>query len=142
MCTAAACLFTVASCSDSGSPEAGASSVPSYAAGQDQHSAKQFASYWVDTLNKATVTGKTATLKSISLDSCVTCLDFAKQLDSIYGAGGHVETTGWDVQTVVPEKELQDEAGMSVKVQVAPQTVVSEKGARPSSTTAASSGSG
>jgi hypothetical protein len=127
LCAATACCFAVASCSSSGKPSAessGGASVPSYASSNDQHGAEQFAGYWVDTLNKATVSGKTAQLKALSDKSCTRCSDFAAKLDEIYAGGGHVETSGWDVETMVPERGLpQGTAGMKVQVKVAPQSV-------------------
>ena len=131
MSAAVACLFAVSSCGDDASKSSpGASAVPSYASGNNQHGAEQFASYWVDTLNKATVSGKTGQLKTLGLKSCTRCTDFAHQLDTIYAAGGRVETAGWKVQTVLPESGLpQDVTGLSVKVQVSPQSVVKQKGA-------------
>ena len=131
VCAAVACLFAVSSCGDDGSKPSGEGSVvPSYANGNDEHGAEQFASYWVDTLNKATVSGKTEKLKALGTKDCTRCTDFAAQLDKIYAAGGHVETNGWKVQTVIPERGLPKElTGLSMKVQVAPQSVVKQDGA-------------
>jgi hypothetical protein len=107
-------------------------SVPSYASGDDQHGAQQFASYWVDALNKATVSGKTAQIKALSDKSCTRCSDFAAQLDKIYADGGHVETSGWDVETMVPERGLpQGTAAMKVQVKVAPQSVYATAKSKP-----------
>ena len=132
---AVALCFALTSCSSSDKPSADSSSgasVPSYASADNQHGAEQFASYWVDTLNKATVTGKTAKLKGLSAKSCTTCADFASQLDKIYANGGHVETDGWQVKTAVPETGLpKGEAGMKMAVIVAPQSVYMTKGSKP-----------
>lgn len=135
LCAAAACCFAVASCSSSDKPSADAStgpSVPSYASSNDQHGAQQFAGYWVDALNKATVSGKTAQIKALSAKSCTRCSDFAAQLDKIYANGGHVETSGWDVETMVPERGLpQGTAAMKVQVKVAPQSVYESAKSKP-----------
>jgi hypothetical protein len=128
---AVACLFAATACSGNDKPTTGPAAVPSYAAKSGPEGAREFATYWVDLLNKATTSGKTAQFKAVAQKSCTTCLDFAKQLDEIYGAGGHVETEGWKVQAAVPEAGLPaGEQGVSVKVKVAPQTVVKKKGAK------------
>lgn len=136
LCAAAACCFAVASCSSSSDkPSAAASSgasVPSYASSNDQHGAQQFAGYWVDALNKATVSGKTAQIKALSAKSCTQCSNFAAQLDKIYANGGHVETSGWNVETMVPERGLpQGTAAMKVQVKVAPQAVYETAKSKP-----------
>ncbi len=114
---ATALCFGVASCSSS--------------SGADQHGAEQFAGYWIATLNKATVTGNTTKLKALSADTCTRCAEMAKQLKDIYGAGGHVETNGWQVQTMVPEAGLPEgTAGMKIVVNVTPQQVYPSKGAQ------------
>jgi len=134
MATVLACLFAASSCSsdskDSSSDKA--SAVPSYANNAGTAGAEQFVGYWVDELNKATLTGRTAKFKSLGFSTCSRCTDFVSQLDAIYAAGGHVETTGWKIDTMVPETGLpQGETGMSVKLKVAPQTVYKKKGATP-----------
>jgi hypothetical protein len=136
---AVACCFALASCSssDKSSPKSPSSSpsssgVPAYASGTDEHAAQQFASYWVDTLNKATVTGNTAQLKAISDKGCSRCNDFASQLKKIYSNGGHVETKGWAVQTMIPEAGLpKGVAAMKVAVKVAPQKVYATANSKP-----------
>jgi len=130
MAAVLACLFAASSCSSDKEPSAKASSVPSYANNTGTKGAEQFVGYWVDELNKATLTGKTAKFKSLAFSTCSRCTDFATQLDAIYGAGGHVETTGWKIDVMVPETGLpKGETGMSVKLKVAPQTVYKKKGA-------------
>ncbi len=127
LCAAVACCLAVTSCSSSDKP-----SVPPYASSNDQHGAEQFASYWIDTLNKATVSGKTDQLKALSSPACTRCSDFASQLDKIYANGGHVETTGWQVQKVVPEVGLpKGTTAMKMAVKVAPQKVFETKGSKP-----------
>lgn len=128
LCAAAAVCFAVASCSSSSDKPSAQSSnaagIPSYATSNDDHGAQEFASYWVDTLNKATVSGKTAQLKAISDKGCSRCNDFLQQLNKMYAAGGHVETKGWAVQAMVPETGLpKNVAAVKVAVKVAPQTV-------------------
>lgn len=133
---AVACCFAVVSCgsADKSSDKSSSdpSSVPSYASGTDEHAAQQFASYWIDTLNKATVTGKTAQLKAISDKGCSRCNDFASQLQKIYADGGHVETNGWQVQTMVPEAGLpKGVAAMKIAVKVTPQKVYPSANSQP-----------
>lgn len=129
-----ACLFAASACSSDSSKDStpAASNVPSYANNPGDQGAEQFVSYWIDTLNKATVTGKTDKFKSLGFKSCTRCTDFASQLDTIYADGGHVDTAGWSIDKIVPESGLpQGQTGISVKLKVAPQTVVKKKGAAP-----------
>jgi hypothetical protein len=125
---ALACVFAVAGCSSdkSGTP----SGTPSYAQANDLHGAKEFASYWVDTLNQATDSGNTKKLRSLSLKSCTVCTDFADHLDRIYGAGGHVETKGWTVKSVIPVTGLpHGQTAFQVTSAISAQKVYEKKGA-------------
>lgn len=93
-------LLALAGCS---SEDAQVEAPPAYADNAGEAGAEQFAGYYVDTLNEATDSGETATLRDLSGTSCDACTDFADQLDTIYGKGGRVETDGWEVKTMVPE---------------------------------------
>lgn len=135
-CAALGCALTLASCSGSGASDTGSdqpgSGVPSYATENSRHGAQQFAAYWVDSLNQATTSGDTAQLKTLALDSCDVCADFAAHLDRIYAAGGHVDTDGWKVTSVVPVAGQPDNLpGFQVQADVAPQTVYESKDAKP-----------
>ena len=87
----------------------------------------------MDTLNKATVSGKTAKFKALASKSCTRSADFAAQFDKIYADGGHVETDGWQVKTAVPRdvRLPKGEAAMKMAVIVAPQSVYPTKGSKP-----------
>ena len=95
------------------------------------------------TLNQATTSGKTKKFKSLNKDSCDTCADFAKQLDDIYGAGGHVETDGFKVKKMPTRPGSRSRApGVSVVLTATPQKVYKSKGARPARSRAATCGCG
>lgn len=97
---------------------------PAYADEEGPSGAEAFAGYWIDTLNEATTSGETERFRSLSTDACVTCSDFADQLDGIYSSGGRVESDGWDVGSVVLEAGASDEmVGMLVTVDVSAQRV-------------------
>ena len=126
---ALACSFTLASCNKGADH---ANHKPSANASANEASAERFASLWVTTLNKATTSGDTTQLKSLGLTSCKVCADFANQLDQIYGAGGHVTSQGWTIETVIPESgATATQRILQIKAKVAPQTVVLKKGAKP-----------
>ena len=76
---------------------------PAYVTANDEQGAQSFARYWIDTLNKATTSGDTTKFKKLNKASCTTCADFAKQLDGIYAAGGHVETEGFKIKKILNE---------------------------------------
>jgi hypothetical protein len=123
---ALACSFTLASCNNH------ATHKPSANVSANEASAERFASLWVTTLNKATTSGDTTQLKSLGLKTCKVCADFANQLDQIYGAGGHVTSQGWTIETVIPESgATATQRILQIKAKVAPQTVVLKKGAKP-----------
>jgi hypothetical protein len=131
------CCLALTSCGDDegGSGSKGGGSVdgiPAYATTDDAKGAQNFARYWIDTLNEATVSGDTDKLKTLQKGSCSTCSDFARQLDAIYGKGGHVDTRGFTVKKLVTDSSVPDPgAGVSVVLTAAPQTVVLSKGAAP-----------
>jgi uncharacterized protein DUF6318 len=147
LCVTVACCFALTACgsgdgdkpsgsastSTSSSPSAGAQvTIPDAAKADTPQGASTFASYWVDTLNAATDSGKTAELKALSASTCTRCADFAQSLDRIYSKGGSVKTDGWQVLSIVPVADTPKEnPGFQLNVQVAPQTVVKAKGAKP-----------
>jgi hypothetical protein len=113
-------------------PTADGSDRPDYAENPGQTGAEQFAGFWVDTLNQATESGKTEELRSLAAPSCDTCTDFADQLDTIYDDGGRVESKGWQIDAVVPEKGADEDAvGLLVTVAVSPQKVYASEDAKP-----------
>jgi hypothetical protein len=128
-----ACCLALASCGSGDDAKASSGpDIPAYAKANDERGAQKFAEYWIETLNAATVSGETKKLKTLQKKSCNTCVDFAKQLDTIYGAGGRVETKGFQVKSLVPEAGVpKPGAGVSATLQSTPQTVYRSKNAQP-----------
>lgn len=129
---------SAASGSPSGSPTASSTSavravdIPPQARANSIAGARAFVSFWVATLNKATTTGNTATLRALAAPTCAMCTDFANQLDKIYRTGGHVESRGWDVQSEIPiGGQKPNNPGIQLNVQVSPQKVYRTKNAKP-----------
>lgn len=129
----AACCLSLAACG--GGDDAKASSgpsIPAYAKTNDERGAQKFAQYWIDTLNAATVSGNTKKLRTLQKKSCKVCSDFAQRLDGIYGAGGHVESKGFRVKSLVSEAGIPPPgAGVSAGLRTSPETVYERKGAKP-----------
>jgi hypothetical protein len=129
----AACCLSLAACG--GGDDAKASSgpdIPAYAKANDERGAQKFAEYWIETLNAATVSGDTKKLKSLQKKSCELCTDFARRLDSIYGAGGHVESKGFQVKSLITESGIPSPgAGVSATLRTSAETVYERKGAKP-----------
>lgn len=124
----AAVLLAVSACG--GGEE---SDRPDFARNPGATGAQQFVDYWVDTVNRATETGDTTQLASLADPSCTTCAEFTKRLDSIYEAGGSVETEDWEIVEMVPEGgATEDRATILVRVEIPPQEVVESEGAEPS----------
>jgi hypothetical protein len=133
---AVVCLLVLAGCNnDSGSDKSSSKTVdgiPAYATTNDDQGAQNFGRYWIDTLNKATVSGDTSKVRSISKSSCETCTDFANRLDGIYKAGGSVKTDGFKVKKILNDSSVpKPGAGVSVVLTATPQTLVEKKGAAP-----------
>lgn len=106
--------------------------VPAYAQNEGRPGAEQFIDYWVRTLNKATQTGEIKQLVALSAPTCRMCGTYAMGIDEIYDAGGHVESQGWDVQSITHEAGGDDSRRVLVAtVDVAPQKVYESKGAKP-----------
>jgi hypothetical protein len=127
-----ACCFALAACNGNKSDPKTVDGIPAYAAANTPQGAQGFARYWITTLNKATVDGKTAKLRSLQKKSCTTCTDFANQLDTMYSKGGHVETKGFKVKKILNDSGIpKPGAGVSVVLTATPQTVVASKGATP-----------
>jgi hypothetical protein len=135
LCVSLLCCLALSSCNSggSGTPKT-VDGFPAYVTGNNEKGAQNFARYWIDTLNKATTTGDTKQLKTLQKPSCETCADFTKQLDDIYGAGGHVETDGFKIKKIVNEAGVPAPgAGISVVLTATPQKVYKTKGATPRS---------
>jgi hypothetical protein len=128
------CLAALASCKSSNSNDdpKTVDGIPAYATTNDTKGAQNFVRYWIDTLNKATVTGDTKKLKTLQKATCTVCTDFANKLDTIYGKGGHVETNGFKVNRLVNDSSIpKPGVGVSAALTATPQTVVASKGATP-----------
>jgi hypothetical protein len=130
------CCLTLASCTDSsdsaGPGSSGGPSIPTAAKADTEDGVKQFASYWIDTLNEATTSGDTQQLKELALKSCTVCTDFADRLDKIYADGGHVETDGFQVKSATMDAGMTEKAaGVLLNLNATPQTVFEKKGAKP-----------
>lgn len=103
---------------------------PKAANGTSNEALAAYVGYWIDTLNYATVFGDAEALRAVSTDKCQTCQEFAATLDQVYGAGGHVETDGWQLQAAVPLADRpENKPALRVEALVGPQTVTASKGA-------------
>jgi Family of unknown function (DUF6318) len=127
------CALALTSCGNGDDAKASSGpDIPAYAKTNDDRGAQKFAQYWIETLNEATTSGDTKKLKTLQKKSCTTCVDFARQLDTIYGAGGHVETQGFQVKSLVKDAAVPEPgAGVSASLQSTPQTVYRTKNAKP-----------
>lgn len=133
LCVSVLSCLVLSSCSSGGATKdpKTVDGIPAYATTNDEPGAQNFARYWIGTLNKATTTGDTKRLKTLQKPSCTTCADFAKQLDTIYGHGGHVETNGFTIKKIVNEGGIpKPAAGVSVVLTATPQKVYKTKTAK------------
>ncbi len=116
-----------------GSPSAATGvDIPGRATENSMDGVKAFTSFWVSTLNEATDTGDTSTLRRLAAKSCTMCTDFADHLDEIYGAGGRVESEGWEVESQIPiAGQPEENPGIQLNVKIHPQKVYESQNAKP-----------
>lgn len=106
--------------------------IPAYAKNPGRTGAEQFVGYWVTTLNEVTESGDIEQLAAASATTCRMCADYAKGIDEIYDAGGHVESRGWDIRGISHEGGGDDGyRALVVTVDQAPQKVFRGDGAKP-----------
>ncbi len=134
LCVSLVCALALSSCGGGDDSPKTVDGFPTYITTNDEKGAQNFARYWIDSLNKATTSGDTKKLKTLQKKSCETCTDFAKQLDAIYAAGGHVETKGFQVKKIANEAGVPAPgAGVSVVLTATPQKLYKAKDAAPRS---------
>lgn len=86
--------------SSSPTPSVTPPTMPAAAKGTSEKSAKAFVRYFFVALNHATATGDTDSLETASGSDCESCANFVNRISDIYGAGGHIESDGWDLRTI------------------------------------------
>lgn len=110
--------------------------MPAAAKGTSSAAAQAFARYYVDLINYAMQTGKTAPIRKFAEETCSTCAVIAKEIDHIYRKSGHIEHGHWRVadaallRTDSPETRL-----VRLHVRLSRQVVYSSPQASPSSAT-------
>ena len=144
--TAAACLLTA--CGGGGnptpaplpktstpSPTAPASPtppvMPAAAREKTKAGAVAFMRHYVAVLNYASVSGDLATLRQLSLNSCVKCAALTDGIEKVYAAGGNIQGIGWTVLSARPYGFAQGRYFLDATIQSAPQVVVASAGASP-----------
>ena len=81
--------------------------MPDEARGTGRKAAVAFVRHWVDTLNYSADTGSTDQLRG-STASCSACDGIAGFIDDVYGAGGSIESEGWDIDEIWVANESPD----------------------------------
>ncbi len=80
--------------------ESPAPTLPAEASQLSREGAKAFTRYLFEIINHAFVTGDSGALRGVSLKRCQSCEAIADNVDTIYSRGGHVETKGWELQSI------------------------------------------
>ena len=116
--------------SPSPSSTAAAPSLPPEAEGTSPAAAKAFVRYYFDVINYSARTGETELLRSLGTPSCISCEAIASNIEDIYSAGGHIESDGWQLQSVnaVPRRHPTRPA-FDLGVMQSPESVVASEGA-------------
>lgn len=88
-----------------------------------------FARHWVDTFNEAQESGDVDELAALSSAGCKTCNGYVNQLRTLYGAGGTLESDGWNVLVVAPPPgQVKGAVEVTVRVNRSAQRVVEPDG--------------
>lgn len=115
------------------SPTPIAPTLPAEAKGTTEASAEAFVRHYIDVTNYAMATGDTAALRAVSGSSCVSCQGVIDRIDSVYGAGGSIESGGWELRSVsVVPRTKPSEPQIDVGLFMTPQRVTQKMGNQPS----------
>lgn len=120
------------SASASSSPEqTSAPTLPPEAKGTSAKAAKAFVRYYVQLINFATVTGSTQGLQSASGAGCKSCSDVVDRINSVYGAGGRIQSDGWRINSIkIVPGQPRSRPVIDVGIILSPQDVVKHNGAK------------
>ncbi|MCW2759475.1 MAG: hypothetical protein JWO46_3221 [Nocardioidaceae bacterium] len=114
------------------SPSAsGAPTMPAEAKGTDAEAAKAFVQHYLAVLSYATSTGDVSDLKRLGLDSCKSCQNVIAEIERLYGVGGSASGEGYTAQRF-NASNAHGIWTLNLTINAAPQTIVSSKSAKPS----------
>ncbi|MGN6574162.1 MAG: DUF6318 family protein [Nocardioides sp.] len=117
--------------SESPSPSAAPPTMPAEAEGTSPRAAKAFARHYFDVINYAARTGDTRQLRKLGTSDCVSCEAIARNIEKIYGAGGHIESDGWRLTSVRNLQTKNGSAFLSLGVYLEAEDVISAAGHEP-----------
>jgi hypothetical protein len=83
-------------------PTQAAPPLPPEATEQTPEGAVAFTQWWFDTLNYATETGDTESLRAASDPDCSTCNNYISEIEGAYGAGGSIDGGLFMVEATAP----------------------------------------
>jgi hypothetical protein len=106
-----------------------APAVPAAARGTGPASAEAFVHYWVQLLNRASATGQTRSLQSLS-HACASCDAVVTAIDQVYTAGGHIESRGWQIMGL-KWRGAVGKPTVEAKIHLTPQFVTKKRGVDP-----------
>ena len=110
----------------SATPTPTASESPSAA----QESPEEFIRRYVEVEQAMENSGDSSAYRSLIDRRCKGCMQLADRVDDIYGAGGYVETRGWNIIRVDVTNEADDQASLDLTVQSSPTVFVVSEDAR------------
>lgn len=86
----------------SGSELESAPTPPPEAKEKSRKGAKTFIRAYIETVNYATRSGDVAPLRAMATSECQSCTDVADRIESVYDAGGSIESKGWRISSIAP----------------------------------------
>lgn len=117
--------------SPSASPTPTPPTMPAAAKATSEASAKAFARFYIESINYAMRTGSTHRLRSLGANDCTSCTAIARNIEDVYGAGGHIKSDGWTLNAIRSLQVTRARAVMSLDVTLEPEVVVASAGAKP-----------
>jgi hypothetical protein len=73
--------------------------MPDAAKANTKAGAIAFVRYYVELQNYASTSGETDALRALAATDCASCRAITDLIDRVYGAGGHIDGTGWEFLT-------------------------------------------
>jgi hypothetical protein len=121
---------TSSSPTPSPSPTITAPTLPAEAQGTSKAAAKAFVRHYIALMNHAVATGHVNPLSDASDPGCSSCAAVVQQVDSVYNAGGSIESEGWQIASIrpvpgTPRARPQFDVGLLMS----PQNVIEHSGA-------------
>lgn len=121
---------TSSSPSPTTTPDA-APSMPALAKRKSPDGAKAFVGFFIQTMNAASLSGRTRTLRALYVGSCGNCEAIADGIDRVYSGGGRISGMGWTPHRFKTYGFDGERYPVDALITAGAQVVVAKPGAKP-----------